>query len=288
MNKQTHTIAFKDKVTVNLDVFTSTRDIQGPIILILPAMGVKASYYEPFIQELVANNITTMSVDLRGLGTYSIRPSKKIDFGYLDMITDLKVVVDTIKSKYSNLKIYGLGHSLGGQIMALAQAKYTHLFSGLILAAANSVYYKTWSGKQRYFNRIGYSVFPLLSRLLGYFPGHKVGFGGKAAKTQLIDWAYVGRTGQYNIIGDDLDYEKALKNVAIPVLAVYIEGDWLSPKAAMAHLYGKFSPTAPITNYTLTRAATGVKLNHFNWVKNGRGIVETIGKWLKGTMKKYK
>jgi len=280
MYQQTQTIVLPDKVTVNLNVCSSNEKVQGPIILILPAMGVKASYYEPFANNLMAQGISTMSVDLRGLGSYSIRPSNKVNFGYLEMITDLKVVVDTIKSKYPSREIFGLGHSLGGQIAALAQAKYTNLFSGLILTAANSVYYKTWSGKQRYFNRIGYSVFPLLSRLLGYFPGDKVGFGGKAAKTQVIDWAHVGRTGSYKVIGDDLDYEKALKQVKIPILAVYIEGDWLSPKAAIRHLYEKFSPDASVTNYTLTRAETGVNLNHFNWVKHGDGIVKMIGGWI--------
>ena len=279
MKKQTFTIALKDKATVNLDVFTSKVNDQGPIILILPAMGVKASYYMPFAQNLATQGITSMSVDLRGLGSYSIRPSSKVDFGYLEMITDLKLVVNTIQKKYPNQKIYGLGHSLGGQIAALAQAKYTNLFSGLILTAANSVYYKTWSGKQRYFNRIGYTVFPLLSRLLGYFPGHKVGFGGKAAKTQVIDWAHVGRTGKYKIIGDNLDYERALKQVKIPILAIYIKGDWMSPKAAIAHLYEKFSPDAPVTNYTLAGSEIGVKLNHFNWVKHGDRIVKAIVDW---------
>jgi len=280
MTKQTHTIELPNKVTVNLDTFIADKDLQSVIILILPAMGVKASYYAPLAKNLVSKGITAMSVDLRGLGTYSIRPSSKVDFGYLEMIEDLKTVVHFIKKNYPKHKIYGLGHSLGGQIAALAQAKYRDLLSGLILTAANSVYYKTWSGKQRYFNRIGYSIFPLLSRLLGYFPGHKVGFGGKAAKTQLLDWAHVGRTGKYKIIGDNLDYEKALKQVNIPVLAIYIEGDWMSPKAAIAHLYGKFSAASPITNYTLTKAETGVKLNHFNWVKNADSIIQEVNKFI--------
>ena len=280
MTKQTHTIELPNKVTVNLDTFIADKNLQSVIILILPAMGVKASYYAPLAKNLVSKGITAMSVDLRGLGTYSIRPSRKVDFGYLEMIEDLKTVVHFIKKNYPKQKIYGLGHSLGGQIAALAQAKYPDLLSGLILTAANSVYYKTWSGKQRYFNRIGYSIFPLLSRLLGYFPGHKVGFGGKAAKTQLLDWAHVGRTGKYKIIGDNLDYEKALKQINIPVLAIYIEGDWMSPKAAIAHLYGKFSAASPITNYTLTKAETGVKLNHFNWVRNSDSIVEEVKKFI--------
>ena len=127
MTKQTHTIELPNKVTVNLDTFIADKNLQSVIILILPAMGVKASYYAPLAKNLVSKGITAMSVDLRGLGTYSIRPSRKVDFGYLEMIEDLKTVVHFIKKNYPKQKIYGLGHSLGGQIAALAQAKYPDL-----------------------------------------------------------------------------------------------------------------------------------------------------------------
>lgn len=278
MSNQQLSIDLKDQATVQINIFPS-KNASKPIILILPAMGVKAKYYEPFARNLATANFTVATTDLRGLGTSSVRPSKQVDFGYLDMIEDLKIVITTIKNKFPNQKVVALGHSLGGQIAALAQAKYPTLLDGIILIAANSVYYKGWSGKQRYFNLMGYYLFPLLSRMLGYFPGDKVGFGGKAAKTQLVDWGYVGRNGQYQITGDTVDYEKALSEVNIPVLAIDIEGDWMSPKAAMAHLYQKFNATAPITNYTLTRQEAGVKLNHFNWVKYGDGMVIKIEDW---------
>ncbi len=223
--------------------------------------------------------MTAITADLRGLGLSSVRPSNKVDFGYLEMVEDLKTITKVIKETFPNQKIYGLGHSLGGQIEALAQAKYPNLFDGLILIAANSVYYKCWTGKQRYINLMGYYIFSLMSQVLGYFPGHKVGFGGKAAKTQIIDWSHVGKKGWYKLVGDNLDYETALNTLKMPVLAVYVEGDWLSPKAAMAHLYQKFNVAAPITNFTLTRATTGVKLNHFNWVKNSENIVKVIKDW---------
>lgn len=279
MENQQITVKLKDKATVQINI-TPSKNKDRPIILILPAMGVKAKYYTPFVEKLAAADFMVITNDLRGLGTSSIRPSSKVDFGYLDMIEDLNAVVSTIRTQFPKQKIIALGHSLGGQIASLAQAKYPNLLDGLILTAANAVYYKGWTGKQRYANLMGYYLFPLLSKMMGYFPGHKVGFGGKAAKTQLIDWAYVGKNGQYKIIGDDLDYEKALDQVSCPVLAVYIEGDWMSPKAAMTHLYSKFSAATPITNYTLTRADTGVQLNHFNWVKHGDGIVQAIKDWV--------
>ena len=279
MASQQLTVQLPQDASVTLSIFEKEAKKLGPIILILPAMGVKAAYYEPFIAQLTQLDFLVISADLRGLGLSSVRPSSKVDWGYLTMLEDLKTIIAQVKITFPDRPIYGLGHSLGGQIASLAQAKYQDLMNGLILVAANSVYYKKWAGKQKYFNLLGYYLFPLLSKIVGYFPGHKVGFGGKAAKTQLIDWAHVGRTGKYKLLGDSLDYEAALQQLTMPVLAVYIEGDWLSPKAAIEHLYGKFSPKASITNFTLTQAATRVKLNHFNWVKNGKEIATIINDW---------
>ncbi|MEM6320513.1 MAG: alpha/beta fold hydrolase [Bacteroidota bacterium] len=280
MKESSVNIFLQDKATVSLTIYEATGQKEQVIFLLLPAMGVKASYYQPFLTALAStNNRIVASVDLRGLGTSSVRPSADMDFGYLHFINDLKTVIQFLKNKYPRRKIVVIGHSLGGQIAILGQAKFRNLLDGLVLIAANSVYYKGWSGKQRYVNLLGYTLFPILSRIVGYFPGHKVGFGGKAAKTQLYDWAYVGRNGVYKISGDSLDYEKALKNTQLPILAIDIEGDWMSPPKAMAYLYGKLHAKSPIERFTLTTQATGGQLNHFNWTKHSQPLVEMINRW---------
>ncbi|MEM1124005.1 MAG: alpha/beta fold hydrolase, partial [Bacteroidota bacterium] len=265
---------------VSLTIYEATDQKEQVIFLLLPAMGVKASYYQPFLTALAStDNCIVISVDLRGLGTSSVRPSADTDFGYLHFINDLKTVIRFLKNQYPQRKIVAIGHSLGGQIAILGQAKFPNLLDGLVLVAANSVYYKGWSGKQRYINLLGYTLFPILSRVVGYFPGNKVGFGGKAAKTQLYDWAYVGKNGTYKISGDSLNYEKALKDIQLPILAIDIEGDWMSPPEAMAHLYGKLHAKSPIERFTLTTKATGVQLNHFNWTKHSQPLIQKIIGW---------
>ena len=275
-------ISLKDEATVTLNIFSPQKEYSQTLILILPAMGVKASFYEPFAKELSEAGLLTIITDLRGLGTSSIRPSAKVDYGYLEMMEDLVTTIQQLKNQFVNRKIYLLGHSLGGQIASLALAKNPDLAEGLILVAANSVYYRGWSGRQRYMNLMAYTFFPLLSRLFGYFPGDKVGFGGKAAKTQLLDWGFVGRNGYFKIHGDSTDFEVALAKVTTSILAIYIEGDWMSPKAAMQHLYSKFNTNSIISTFTLTSDMVDRKLNHFNWVKNGEHIKDRIIKWLDG------
>lgn len=272
-------IKLNDKASVKITLFEPENSRSNPVILLTPAMGVQAKYYLPFCEKLTDSGFVCVTADLRGLGLSSERPSSKNDWGYWEMIEDLKVITDAIKSKFPNRKIYHLGHSLGGQISLLAAAKYPNSSDGFIFVAANSIYYKSWSGIQKWNVFLGYCFFPLISKLVGYFPGDKIGFGGKAAKTQLIDWGRAGRRGRFEITGDDFDYEAGMKKLIKPVLAVYIENDWMSPKKAMAHLYGKLDGKSEVTNFTLTEASTGRKLNHFKWVKNSERIVEEIKSW---------
>ena len=275
------TVSLQDKATVELSIVTTVKNASDtPVFLILPAMGVRAKFYQPLAKAFVENGINCVISDLRGLGTSSIRPSSKVDFGYQEMIADLETVVAIVKEKFANRPIFILGHSLGGQVASLYLSKHSNTVNGLILVAASSVYYKGWAGFQKWKTLMGVRLFSGLSQLLGYFPGDKVGFGGKGAKTVLLDWSHLGLTGVFKLSGDTFDYEAALKRTTIPLFAAAIEGDTLAPKAAMRNLYQKFHPENPTTTYELTKEMVGKPLNHFNWVKNNVPLVARIKEWM--------
>jgi predicted alpha/beta hydrolase len=113
-------------------------------LVIFPAMGVEARYYRGFAAELAAAGFNLLLADLRGNGTWKLRPSRGDDFGYREMITyDWPAVLDTASSLFPGTKITLMGHSLGGQLsllyMALAEKKVT---DRAILISAPSVYYR--------------------------------------------------------------------------------------------------------------------------------------------------
>ena len=117
------TLQLQDKTTLGITIFP-TENSDAPILIIYPAFGVKATYYQPFAQKLTEKGITVVTTDLRGHGLSSVRPDAKNNYGFLAMINDLKAVSDYLKQENSTLKIYILGHSLGGQAASLAVAKY--------------------------------------------------------------------------------------------------------------------------------------------------------------------
>ncbi len=273
------TLQLQDKTTLGITIFP-TENSDAPILIIYPAFGVKATYYQPFAQKLTEKGITVVTTDLRGHGLSSVRPDAKNNYGFLAMINDLKAVSDYLKQENSTLKIYILGHSLGGQAASLAVAKYPNNFAGLAMIGSPNVYYKGWSGFHYYRRKIGLNLLPAIGQIVAVLPKFKIG-GYYTTQKQIQEWGYTGQTGNYKVMGDDFDYEKAMTTVKIPVFAIDIEGDLMAPKAAIKNLYQKFKRTSALTTLTLTKVATDPKLSHINWPRTATDeIVNAISDWL--------
>ena len=273
-------ITFRDNTTNEITI-CEANEADAPLVLVFPALGVRASYYKDLIQTIASQGMHASVVDWRGNGASSIRPSRKIDFGYANLIQDMKEIIDTLSSQFPNSKKILLGHSMGGQLGCLVSAKYPKLLDGVVLTACCSVYYKGWKGFAG--TRIYYftHLINLISGTLGYYPGNKLGFGGREARTLMKDWGINGRTGNYILANDDFNYESALSKTQIPVLAINIKGDPLAPVAATKNLCNKFSDTSPIQYEVVSKEDTDNKsINHFTWAKQSKYIIGLIKNWM--------
>jgi predicted alpha/beta hydrolase len=259
-------LSFPDQTTSQIEVFGKIDSSNQAIVILMPAMAISSKYYKAFAEYLANQlNIISITSDLRGLGKSSVRVSKKVDFGYQNLLEDYTLIIQTLQQKYPNQPIYLLGHSLGGQIASLLATHKTLNIKGLILIACASNYYKQWSG----LNRLTFGGFLRVARwtarVLGYFPGKKMGFGGTEAKTLIQDWSYMGLFGKYKIKNSSIDYEKNLATTRLPILAMGIQNDYFAPPKAIHFLLKKFAQSPDIQQITVSSAEH--KLNHINWLK---------------------
>ena len=137
---------------------------------------------------------------------------------------DYDAIMQEVNRRFPENPHFLLGHSLGGQLSCLYLSRYQTKVKGLILICCCSVYYKGWKGFMRYGTLLFTQFFGLVARLLGYFPGKKLGFGGLEAKTVMIDWSGQARSGYYRLKDSDIDYEAALAQLKVPSLVVTLEG----------------------------------------------------------------
>ena len=273
-------ITYRDQTQNTLHVYEASPSKQR-VVCILPAMGVRASYYKALAVSLQSKGITCINADYRGQGSFSIRPGRQVNFGYEDLILDVKELVDFASNRYPAHSLYLLGHSLGGQIGSLSAARFPESVKGLILCAACSVYYKGWPGYQSTGLRVVSHLMYPLSQVVGYFPGNVVGFGGKEARGVVRDWCRNVRSGRYELSDSGFDYESALAKQVFPVFAASMEGDWLATPLSVKNLFQKFHPDSPVTYTHLTPEALGIpNLDHFTWAKYPKAITQKIVDWL--------
>ncbi|MEW2431045.1 alpha/beta fold hydrolase [Micromonospora sp. NPDC047644] len=259
---------------LGVQVYPEPPGVTGaPVVVIWPAMGVRARYYRPFAAELRAAGLAVVVADLRGTGASTPAPSRADRHGYAELAADVGVVLAALKPRLDGRTRLLLGHSLGGQASLLHLALHgTDEVDGLALVAVGIPYWRTYPGRR------GLGVLPLTqgiaatAALLGVWPGW--GFGGRQARGVVRDWAYTARTGRFPRI-DGTDTDAAVHAVRTPVLAVSVDDDQFTPHETMDHLCAKLVG-APVTRERYTVAQAGATLDHFTWVRASAPLARRI------------
>jgi predicted alpha/beta hydrolase len=262
-----------------------TGDLSKPCIIIAPAMGVPARTYRQLATELQCLGYSAATFDLRGIGKSSIRASRSNDFGYFDMVAeDFPAVIKTLKSKLPDRQLIMFGHSLGGQLSCLYLSQNPDIARALILSASCSVYHKGWGFPQNLSILFFSQLAALIARAMGYFPGKKLGFGGREASSLMIDWANNARSGRYSLLNTEIDFEVDLKKLDLPVLAINYEDDSFSPPKATKQLLNKLGGH-DTTHLSVSAEELELKqADHFSWVKAPKPLADKIHQWINHTL----
>lgn len=240
----------------------------GVVVAIAPAMGVRAGFYRAVAASLAAHGLTAISFDLRGNGGHSVRRMNGRDWGYEEMVVnDFDAVIMALRQRFLGRKIVVLGHSLGGQLASLYAGRFPGRLDGLILVASCMVDWRGWNGVSKFQRLFQYFNIAMITSLLGYFPGERLGFAGNEPRGQMRDWVASAITGKYRPRGATIDYESALATVSIPVYALTFAADPYAPASACKKLLMKM-PNAQVCHEDIggLRARASVAA-HFNWAK---------------------
>lgn len=238
----------------------------GPVILMLPGMGISARNLIPLGLALEPLGVRLLVHEWRGNGSSSIRARRGVDWGYDTLLdVDLPASLDAAVNASSS-RVSVAGHSLGSQLACLLAAHHPERVERLLLIAGGSPYwrcYPTLTG----LGLLGMlQLLPMLGRIFGYYPGRRLGFAGTEARQLMIDWARTGRTGRYAWGKPLRDEEPALAALAKRVHVIAMEHDGFVPEASTDWLLGKL-PGCTVSRETLTGADAEVdRIDHFSWM----------------------
>ncbi|MFB7868151.1 alpha/beta fold hydrolase [Streptomyces sp. NPDC056069] len=253
------------------------------VVLVCPALGVRADYYTPFCQLIADMGVAVVVADLRGQGDSVPQAGRSTRHGYHVLASrDWPSLVAWTRERFGHeVPLFLLGHSIGGQISLHYSALAKNEVDGLVLVASGSVDYRVFNGLARLKVLLGTQFVAGVATLLGYWPGHLLGFAGRQPARLMRDWARIARSGRFCPEGSDVDYEGLLETSrGLPTLAISLAGDSLAPPAAVDRLCSKQSNSRVERWHYEPRE--GTKADHVRWVRDGAEIASYIRSWMDG------
>lgn len=230
------------KQTVHLRI---ADDPNAPVIGCLPALGIRASYYDAFLDELALAGFHALIADAPGHGDSPIRAARKDDWGYADLVTHAHAVRRAAADRFPGAPFIWMGHSIGGQIALLHAGRPDAEVDGLVLIASGLPDVKAWTGIGRLRVQLLATLIRPVTAVLGHYPGERLRFGGREASQLMRDWTVIARTGGMGF--DGFDGDALMGAVAQPILHIGIGGDaYVTPASITAML-------APLASSDVTR-----------------------------------
>src|SRR5262245_53547425 len=219
------------------------------------------------------------TVELRGGKQSSVKNVRAQNFGYNEILNvDLASIVPRIRAEAAGRPFLLAGHSLGGQFALLYASQHPSQVDAVVLLAGGSNYYGAMPPGKRWMRHLGLRTVRIIDQLLGFFPGDKLGFGGRQPFNMILDWTHEALTGKYLVRGDATDYNRKLEQLEVPVLLVSLEGDALVPRPSADYLARKLT-RARVEQIEL-RADGEKAYHHFRWVKKPAAVLAAVDRWI--------
>ncbi len=227
---ETITIPAKDNYALAATIFRGG----DAAVIINSATATPRHFYKAFAQFLVTQGYTVVTYDYRGIGD-SAPPSLSgfdatmSEWGLLDM----QGVVDWVSAELTPSHLFVIGHSFGGQAMGLLT--HSDRIDGMVTASAQSGYWRLQGSGEVWKTRLYVSLlFPILTRLRGYFPWSWFGSAEDLPKGVALQWARWCRDPNY-LLGDTSLPLDRYQSFYAPILALSVDDDvWGTPRSVDA------------------------------------------------------
>lgn len=241
-------------------------DARGAV-MIVPAMGVPQSFYEPFASWLVHAGFHVTTFDYRGTGASRRGPLRAVD---ADIVTwaeqDTQAVLSALAARAPGLPITWIGHSLGGQIVPFVRDRKN--VAKVITVATGSGYWKHNAAPlRRKVWLFWFVAAPIATPLFGYFPGKALRMVGDLPRNVLRQWKRWCMDPEY-AVGDGEHVRELFASVTTPITAFSFTDDEMMSEVSTSTIHGFFT-SAPRVMRRLTPDEIGVpRIGHFGFFRD--------------------
>lgn len=158
-------------------------------LLVGGGTGIPRRFYGRFAQVAARHGFAVLTVDYRGIGGSAPPSLRGFTARYRDTgQRDLPGAIDWLSERYPDLPLAFVGHSVGGQQIGLAPN--VGRIGAAVFVAVSTGY---WRGMPTLYGLMTRALFatyrPLTSRLFGYVPAKRIGWGEDLPVDVAREWA---------------------------------------------------------------------------------------------------
>jgi predicted alpha/beta hydrolase len=159
-----------------------------PVVIINPATSVRARYYARFAEFLHSHGFDVLTYDYRGIGESRPPSLRHFQAGWLDWgRLDFEAALTFVSTHMTGQPIYVVAHSVGGFLIGLAAS--SHRVQRIFTMGAQYAYWRDYASHKRASMLLKWHVvMPLVTRLIGYFPGQRLGWLEDTPQGVVRDW----------------------------------------------------------------------------------------------------
>jgi predicted alpha/beta hydrolase len=237
----------------------------GRTVFIMAATGVPQQYYAKFAAFLAEGGFTVLTFDYRGIGRSLHSSIRSVNAGMRDWaLLDSAAACDFLDQHYPGEKLMAIGHSFGGQAFGLLPRP--ERIAAAVTIGSQSGYWKHWPPLGRaWMWPATHLALPLVPRLLGYFPGARLGFGENLPKNVTIEWARWCRHPRY-LVGA-LGVEREYARVAAPIRLYAISDDAFAPRRAVEALAALYDNATSQIRSVEPKDVGADRIGHFGFFR---------------------
>lgn len=232
--------------------------------------GIQAQRYRRFARFVANSGTPVLTYDFRGIGLSRPLALRRLQSVIEDWAEyDCAAAIGWLRERYPRAELIGIAHSLGALLVGGAQNSAQQ--ARLILIGAHTGYPGDYHPLYRLpMTALWHGLMPVLTRLVGYFPGRRLGLGDDIPAGAALQWAArsasnlrpVGASPAAQRTRRLLDRCAAL---ARPALVIRISDDAFATEAGVRRFLACYPKLTP--QYALyTPADAGVRrIGHFGY-----------------------
>ena len=233
-------------------------------VLIVPAMGCSQDYYRPFAAWLSQQGYVVATFDYRGTGLSRRTGLRGFKADILDWARlDCAAMIDALPQQ----PLYWIGHSLGGQILALVPNR-ERVTKAVTIATGSGYWRENVPSLRPKAWYLWFVLTPLVLPLWGYFPGGTLRKVGDLPKGVMKQWRRWCLDPEYAVGAEGETVRAQYAAVRTPITSLSFADDEMMSLANTESIHG-FYAGAPRKMKRLAPQDVGARrIGHFGFFRS--------------------